>query len=257
MELDIQNAVNSIVAPLVADHEDISFSFHFSEDLYFASLEHCDNDHYLAWLKELSDEEKQACREYNGLYLPPRTIESVNHILISTKQVDKNWSFISTVAHEVKHALNRTDFCRMYCNDDVDSICDHRLAGYFNIWDEYTARKIGHSTYCTVTMPIYMKYTEDEISSLIVEHELPIRLSQVGVILNQNTPAVERIKKAFDILARLSVWKSLFNANLSPLDNRLYEAMTIFDNYDHVEELNLDHIATTVEELRESINSQK
>lgn len=254
MKSDFENIITSIAYSLVADHESINLEFHFSEDLYSDSLQFCENVKYNTWLRGFSDAEKLACRDYNGLYLPPQTIESAHHILISTKQVDNNWSFISTVAHEVKHALNRTGFCRIHCNSDVDIINDHPLAGYFNLWDEYTARKVGHTTYCTITMPIYMNYTEEEISSHMIEKELPVRLAQIEEILSQSTPAVERIKQSFDILARLSVWKSLYNANLELLDSRLYETMTIFDDYSCIEVLNIDQIATSLEELRKSFD---
>jgi hypothetical protein len=246
---EVQKIIQAVRSSYLIGHPGLIVEYHISEDLFADSLTFCENTKYKTWLSQFDTKQIEETRKYNGLYLPPSRIDSTQHILISSAQVDDNCSFISTVAHETKHALNRTGFCRKYCYDDIDLIFDHELSRYFEVWDEYSARKMGHAIYCTVTMPQVMGYSDAEIRSHMIEHELPIRKAEINSIVQSDLRTVERIIETFGIIARLSVWKKLFDIDLSGVPNFLLDAMLCFDENDDIEALDLYAIRNKLDDL--------
>lgn len=108
---------------------------------------------------------------------------------------------------------------------------------------------MGHTIYCTVTMPQVMGYSDIEIRSHMIEHELPIRKAEINSIMQSDLRTIERVKEVFGIIARLSVWKKLFDIDLSGVANFLLDAMLCFDESDDIEALDLFNIRSKVDEL--------
>jgi len=252
MTFDVQEIINATVNPFIEDREDISLSVLLSDDLYADSLKLCDNARGLLIIKRMNEAEKAKIREYNGLYIIPRDKDSVQHILISKRQINDEFQFVSTVAHEVKHAINKTDFCRIYCENNFDAYYDNHFVNYFDVWDEYTARKIGQTTMCKVTLPKYIGLSELEIKRNILEMQLPLFLSKLIEITNANDHFRVRVTKALDIVARISVWREMFGADLHDVDQRLLSAMYILDKYDTVDVLKFDELIKLLDSLAEN-----
>lgn len=253
MVLTNQKIAETIVKSILAGREDIPLDIHFSDDLYMDSLKYCDSKIGLAKIHAYTDEEISETRGWNGLYISPGNTTATQHILISNRQVDENFLYVSTVAHEAKHALNRTDFCKKYCEGDFDEYFTHPLAAFFDEWDEYSARKTGHSTFLKITMPYYLGYSEKEIQSLIINRDLPARIKEIYDIINSDETVYIRIRKALGVLARFSVWKELYNLNYHEVDHRLLKAMSVFNKYSTVNELDLEDIQGTLLELEDHL----
>ena len=250
-----QEIADITVKSVLAGREDVSLVIHFSDDLYLDSVKHCDSKIGLANIHAYTDEKISEVREWNGLYISPGNILLPQVILISNRQVDKCFSYVSTVAHEVKHALNRTDFCMKYCEGNADAYFDHPLVGVYDVWDEYSARKIGHLTYLTKTLPVFNNYSGDEVRSLILKNDLPIRMQEINKIIHSEEDIYKRIEAVLGIIARMSIWRGLYNVNLQSLDHRFLKAMAVFDKYNTVEELQLEDIQGTILELKEQFSN--
>ena len=251
MDNQMLELINSITSPLLIGHESLPLKFYLSDDIYKDALLLCENEKYLTKIKSFSKEEIAEADGLQGAYLYPRDIDSTQHILISSAQNNLHKAYLSTAAHEVKHAINNTDFCVKYCQSDFNSLLSHPLLENFNVWDEYTARKVGHRTYCTVIMRTYMCYSSSALISKILDEDYPQRMQKLKDMTESRFQDIKHVKEALDILARFSVWKELFNADISQIDERLQTVMHVFDQYDTVEELNLYEIITGIEELKE------
>ena len=94
-----------------------------------------------------------------------------------------------------------------------------------------------------------MGYSESEICSHMIEHELPIRTNEINSIINSDLRVEERIKEVFGIIARLSVWKKLFDVDLTGVEGFLLDAMSCFDKNDDIEALDLYKIRDELDKL--------
>lgn len=253
MDNQMLELISVVIDPLIVGYGDLHLKFHLSTNLYTDALMFCENEKYLTEIQSYSQEEIAETNKLNGAYLYPRDIDSIQHILISNARDDLHKSYLSTAAHEVKHAINNTDFCKKYCHNSFDSLLSHALLEYFNVWDEYTARKIGHRTFCTVIMPKYMCYSWSALNSKILNEEHPQQLLKLKSMTRSRFQDIKHVKETLGILARFSVWKELFNADTSQIDERLQKVMHVFDQYNTVEELNLYEIITGIEELKRAI----
>ncbi len=229
--------IKAILTPMLQEHPDIKISIHFSDHLHDDSVALCENLAFKDFLQGRSLSEIKKHDSSNGTYLLPKDMGSIQYILISTHQLADGFSYISTAVHETQHAINNTSFSKLYCDGCFEAVGDHKYGGIFQIWDEYTARKMGHRTFTGTIMPIIMQMSYSEIKQHLIEKEMPVRLTELRTLFKTAIASTENIKSIAVLLAMFSVWESDFEIDINGLPELLLAVLRGLDEYPTVSDI--------------------
>lgn len=229
--------IKAVVTPMLQEHPDIKINIHFSDHLHADSIALCENAVFKEFLQGRSLSEKRVHDSSNGTYLLPKDISSIQYILISTRQLADGYSYISTAVHETQHAINHTTFSNLYCDGCFEEIGNHKYGALFQIWDEYTARKMGHRTFTGTIMPIIMQMSYSEIKQHLIEREMPVRLTELQNLFKTAIASIENIKSIAVLLTMFSIWETDFEIDINGLPEVLLAVLRELDNYPTVHDI--------------------
>lgn len=229
--------IKAVVTPMLQEHPDIKINIRFSDHLHADSVALCENAVFKEYLRESSPSVIKANDSSNGTYLLPKDMSSIQYILISTRQLADGYSYISTAVHETQHAINHTTFSKLYCDGCFEKIGNHKYGGLFQIWDEYTARKMGHRTFTGTIMPIFLEMSHPLIKQYLIEKEMPIRLAELQNLFKADMASIEDIKSIAVRLAMFSVWETDFEIDIDGLPELLLAVIRELDQYPTVHDI--------------------
>lgn len=244
----IQQVIESIVKVMLKGYPDISVTVCFSDNIYQDAVSLCENEVYKDFLNNQSIKSIEICNKLNGLYLIPKDIDSQHFILISSRQLKDGYSYISTVAHETKHAIDHTAFAKKYCNGRFEDIGKHEYSSLFEAWGEYVAHKIGHSVYISCAMNVMLGMSEKEIKHELFNNQMPIRISILQDLMKQDSTK-ENVKEILSILAKFSIWENELSVDVSDLSDNLLTTMHNLDRYDDVDSINFSTLGNLLNML--------
>lgn len=142
----------------------------------------------------------------NGCYLQPNKTTPTSTLLINSKIFNQiGHPYVSTILHEITHALDFEKFCYNYCNNDWDKLTKHPLYETFRYWTEFHARItaiIHMSNLLAVVFPDEYNFTEKEKQEEMLHLQLP----------RYNQELLENIDKCSDIIYELIKYCSRFYA---------------------------------------------
>ncbi|WP_312941685.1 hypothetical protein [Oscillibacter sp.] len=216
---------------MLKGHPDIRITVRFLDKLYQDAVTICENEVYKDFLQNQSSKGIEACNKLNGLYLIPKDIHSQQFILVSSRQLKDGYSYISTVAHETKHAIDHTAFAKKYYNGRFEDIGKHEYSPLFEAWGEYVAHKIGHSVFISCAMNIILGMSEDEIKDELSNNQMPIRISTLQELMKQDSTK-ENVKEILSTLAKFAIWESDLGIDISDLSDILLTTLRNLNRYD-------------------------
>lgn len=242
-------AIAKMEDELLADYYLIDPFVIFTDDLYAETLSVCENPLFLSYIQSLAPAEQAMQRSLNGCYVPPKDIQSKQFILISNKLRKDGYSYISTVAHELQHSINHSEFALTMCNGEFTRIYSHPYLNLFQVWDEFAARRTGHRVFLTFVCPEILGYSREKIVNLILNENKPHFVQEIS-LLRKGTMSIKLMEEVAGILARFSVWRRYLNIKLDWLDDWSMVFLDNLDCYEQVTDVNFKQLKECLDKLQ-------
>lgn len=237
-----------VVNTMLKKYPNIKCKVKFSGSLYKDALDLCENVNYKLHLLSASQNDVNLINSGLGLYIMPADLDSFQYVLISDSLIDENHSYISTVAHEVQHAINHTAFAQKYCNGCFEDIISHHFSVEFQIWDEFIAKSVGHSAFISCVLKNIQGYEDSEIIDFLTKSEAKSRASSLEQLCNNSFYSVETLKEIAGILGTFSAWKSTLSLEVKCLDFKSARFIDLFNSCKKtVDEVDFDYFRERLE----------
>ena len=238
-----------IIASVLGNRTDIIIALEYSDDFFSDAVTLCENELYLEYLQSLSPEMRARFNRFNGAYILPKDIFSRQLILISNRQRADGYSHFSTIAHETQHAKNHTVFCELYCNKDINEVANHENNAFFQVWDEFAARRTGHRLYTSYILQKIQGYSNTNLQKLLKENQFPIRLKQIQEALSSGA-SMDKYKEIAAILGMFHIWETDYSIDIkSKLTPWILDLYLALSSYDSLEAIDFTSFSTEIKKL--------